>query len=240
MSLDSTNPLHVAIIMDGNGRWAQSKGFSRDIGHKKGVEALQKILEYLPKTSVRYLTVYAFSSENWLRPEAEIQTLLNLLASYLKSHLEKLIKNHIRLHTIGRIHEFPKKIVNALENAKKMTAHCTDYHLTLALNYGSQNEIVDAITRYQAVNEQTTHLEPLSWPLIEKYLDTANLPALDLLIRTSGEYRLSNFLLMQSAYSELYFTPLYWPDFSPEIFEIALNDYRSRERRYGMISKKSI
>lgn len=232
-------PSHVALIMDGNGRWAESRGLPRREGHRYGLLSLHRLVKALPQMGVKYLTVYAFSSENWGRPLIEIRGLMSLLILYLKQYTQELLTHNIRLHTIGRISGLPRLAIQELNRVKALTAHCTDHHLTLALNYGSQNEVVDATKRYvKAVQEGGENPEALNWPTFSQYLDTAELPEPDLFIRTSGENRLSNFLLLQLAYAELYVTPTCWPDFTPEHFQAALTDYQTRERRYGMTNKQ--
>ena len=226
-------PTHVAIIMDGNGRWAQSKGLPRGEGHRYGLLALQKLIRSLPQIGVKYLTIYAFSAENWQRPLPEIRGLMSLLIAYLKQYSKELIDSKIRLNTIGRIEELPKVAVNEINKVKSKTAHFEDHQLTLALNYSSQNEVVDAIKRYESQKNIIPTL--LNWPIFSQFLDTHFLPPLDLLIRTSGENRLSNFLLLQSAYTELAITPTLWPDFTPEHFSSLIHEYRTRQRRYGSV-----
>ncbi|GAB4276798.1 MAG: isoprenyl transferase [Opitutales bacterium] len=236
---DSQGPLHVSIIMDGNGRWAQERGLPRTEGHRRGVDNLHQILRSAFSHKLRYLTVYAFSSENWLRPKAEVDMLMRLLASSLKKYTKDLVEQKIRLHTIGRVEELPASVRKELDKAKRATADFTDYHFTIALNYGSRLEIVDAVKRYTAeVQSGNEAPENLNWETLSRYLDTRNLPDPDLFIRTSGELRTSNFLLMQSAYSEMYFTPTYWPDFGPERFAEAIAAYQHRERRYGMTGEQ--
>ncbi len=232
-------PRHVAIIMDGNGRWAQERGKARKEGHRQGLLALRQLIESLPETGVQYLTVYAFSSENWSRPLIEVQELMDLLLHYLKEYRSNLLKNDIRLHSIGRIEELPRLALAELKRVKKLTKHCTQHHLVLALNYGARNEVVDATKRYiNALKEGTEDINQLDFTRFSNYLDTAKLPDPDLFIRTSGEQRLSNFLLLQLAYAELYFAPVYWPDFSPEHFKAALEAYKKRERRYGLTGEQ--
>jgi undecaprenyl diphosphate synthase len=221
--------------MDGNGRWANRRGLPRDEGHRKGVENVEKIVEKAGEIGIRYLTLYAFSAENWKRPKSEVDALMRLLEFFLKKQRKQLLKNQIRLHTIGRIDQLPDSVFKKLNQVKEDTKHFEDNHLILALNYGSRNEVVDAVARYtQAVMSGAEKMEnPPSWDAFSKYLDTAGIPDPELVIRTSGEHRISNFLLMQSAYSEFHFSPVCWPDFNPDLFEEALNDYQNRERRFG-------
>ena len=225
---------HVAIIMDGNGRWANRRGLPRNEGHRKGVENVEKIVEKAGQLGIQYLTLYAFSAENWSRPKPEVDALMSLLESFLTKQKEHLLENKIRLHTIGRINELPPSVYQLLTDVKMESSGFKDNHLILALNYGARNEILDAVKRYsKAIDEGTESIENLQWNSFNRYLDTAGIPDPELVIRTSGEHRLSNFLLMQSAYSEYYFSPVCWPDFGPDLLEEALQDYRSRERRFG-------
>ena len=198
------------------------------------MENVEKIVEKASELGIRYLTLYAFSAENWKRPKSEVEALMNLLESFLTQQKKHLLENKIRLHTIGRINELPPSVYQLLKAVKEETAHFAENHLILALNYGARNEVVDAVKRYaRAVDQKLEPLEELNWETFSKYLDTADLPDPELVIRTSGEHRISNFLLMQSAYSEYYFSPVCWPDFGPDLFENALKDYQHRERRFG-------
>lgn len=228
------DPKHVAIIMDGNGRWALSRDLPRIEGHRQGVMALQRLLEFLPQTGVEYLTVYAFSSENWSRPKEETQFLMYLLESYLEKNLNKLLENNTRLHAIGDINGLPIRVREVLRRAIQETRGCTARHLILGLNYGSRGEIVEAAKKFaQDYADGNVQLDTTDWLFFRNYLDTKDFPDPDFLIRTSGEERLSNFLLLQCAYAEFYTTPLFWPDFQPENFSEALQVYQERERRYG-------
>ena len=216
---------HVAIIMDGNGRWAKRKGLPRVMGHQRGVEAVRKLVRSVEQMGLECLTLYAFSSENWKRPEGEVDDLMNLMRKFIKSDLPEFIANDVRLHIIGDWQGLAPDIVGMLEDALEQTAKGSRT-LAVALNYGSQQEIVRAAAKAAAsgaVTEET----------IAANLDTAALPPLDLLIRTSGEVRLSNFLLWQSAYAEMLFVDTLWPDFTPEHLQQALDDFGGRERRYG-------
>ena len=216
---------HVAIIMDGNGRWAKRKGLPRVMGHQRGVEAVRKLVRSVEQMGLECLTLYAFSSENWKRPEGEVDDLMNLMRKFIKSDLPEFIANDVRLHIIGDWQGLAPDIVGMLEDALEQTAKGSRT-LAVALNYGSQQEIVRAAAMAAAsgaVTEET----------IAANLDTAALPPLDLLIRTSGEVRLSNFLLWQSAYAEMLFVDTLWPDFTPEHLQQALDDFGGRERRYG-------
>ena len=230
-------PKHVAIIMDGNGRWAKKRKLSRIAGHKEGVNTVKKVIEAAINNKIPYLTLYAFSSENWNRPQEEVKGLMSLLHSFLKKELNLLLENKIQLKTIGRIHELPKATHKLIVESKKKTAHLDRLTLTIALNYSSQNEIVDALKRIiQDERESEINLEEFTYPKLASYLDTKDLPDPDLIIRTSGEYRLSNFLLLQSAYAEIYTSPIYWPDFNQAHLTTALEHFAQRERRYGKTS----
>ncbi|HEY8603702.1 polyprenyl diphosphate synthase [Tsuneonella suprasediminis] len=216
---------HVAIIMDGNGRWAKRRHLPRAIGHQRGVEAVRKLVRSLKDTSVECLTLYAFSSENWKRPEEEVGDLMNLMRKFIRSDLPEFLANDVRLHIIGDWRGLAPDIVEMLEDALARTANGSRT-LAVALNYGSQQEIARAAALAAAEGEITTES-------IAAHLDTAQLPPLDLLIRTSGEVRLSNFLLWQSAYAEMMFVDTLWPDFTPEDLRHALDEFAGRERRYG-------
>jgi undecaprenyl diphosphate synthase len=232
-------PQHVAIIMDGNGRWAKKQGFLRARGHKSGVDALRKVATLAAKKGVRYLTVYAFSSENWSRPKAEVNALMSLLVSSLKKELGTLQKNEISLNAIGDLQSLPEKCQHELEEVRQITSGNSRMTLTLALSYGSKSEMLTAVKALaQEVKEGTIALDDIGEKDFEKHLFTANMPDPDLLIRTSGEHRISNYLLWQIAYAELYFTDTLWPDFDEEDFYKALLSYQNRERRYGKTSEQ--
>ncbi len=223
-------PRHVAIIMDGNGRWAKSRGFGRTHGHKKGAESLRTILNACRDTGVKCLTVYAFSSENWRRPEAEISDLMQLLQHYLHNEVQTLHENNIRMHFIGDLNALDTPIRAQVNQAIETTKRNDGFHFTIALSYGARQELVRAV---QKIIAQNIPAEDITEVTISAALDTAELPEPDLLIRTGGEHRLSNFLLWQSAYTEFYFTDILWPDFGKEAFAQALADFAGRERRYG-------
>lgn len=227
-------PDHIGIIMDGNGRWAQGKGLSRIKGHRQGVETCRQIIDACQDLNIHYLTLYAFSAENWRRPEPEVNGLMELLEFFLMKETSQLVKRKVRLHAIGRLEDLPARPRKALKKAMDATKDFNEWHLTLALNYSSRNEIVDA-TKAIAAQVAKGKLDPeaISWDLIASKLYTAGLPDPDLIVRTSGETRLSNFLLMQSAYAEFYFTPTFWPDFTKAHLEEAIYAYRNRERRFG-------
>tara|TARA_Y200000002_G_scaffold57455_1_gene42736 strand:- start:3813 stop:4550 length:738 start_codon:yes stop_codon:yes gene_type:complete len=230
-------PKHIAIIMDGNGRWAQEKGYTRIYGHNKGVKSVQKIVEESLSLGIQYLTLYAFSVDNWNRPKKEIGTLMNLLVDSLKKEFEKLIKNNIRLNTIGNIKTLPKKVQDEIIRVSNKTKNNTKMILTIALSYGAREEIENVIKNIaREVKNNTISIENVDHSIINKHLYTQNLPDVDLLIRTSGEQRISNFLLWQIAYAELYFTDVYWPDFGKKDFYKALFNYQKRERRFGKTS----
>ena len=219
-------PRHVAIIMDGNGRWAKKRMLPRAMGHRKGVEAVRRLVRSLRGTGVEALTLYAFSSENWKRTEEEIADLTTLMKHFIRSDLGEMIENGVKLRIIGDHSAFEPEAVALIDDALSRTAHNTGTVLTVALNYGAQQEIARAAAAAAQCGEVTVDS-------ISAHLDTADLPPLDLLIRTSGEIRLSNFLLWQAAYAEMLFIETLWPDFTPEHLAQALDDFARRERRYG-------
>jgi len=227
-------PNHIAIIMDGNGRWAEMKGKPRVYGHKNGVTSVKEVIEGCREIGVNYLTLYAFSTENWNRPKMEVRTLMALLVSSLRKELNTLVKNNIKLNTIGNIENLPEKAQVELAEVVEKTKNNTSLTLTLALSYGSREEIVNVIRNIskKVVNNQI-ELEEINENIINNHLYTFSLPDVDLLIRTSGEKRISNFLLWQIAYAELYFTDTLWPDFRKENLFNAIIDYQQRERRFG-------
>jgi undecaprenyl diphosphate synthase len=225
---------HVAIIMDGNGRWAKRKHLPRALGHKKGVEAVRNIVRVAGKMGLEVMTLYAFSSENWNRPEEEISDLMGLLRQYIQSDIEEFVENGVRLKVIGNYKALDADIVAMIDSAIEKTAGNSKMTLAVALNYGARDEMLRAV-QHIASRVKAGELEPEAITLdhISGALDTADLPPLDLLIRTSGELRLSNFLLWQVAYSELYFTDTLWPDFDKAELEKALQSFGDRERRFG-------
>ena len=232
-------PLHVAIIMDGNGRWASKRGFSRLRGHEMGVEAVRQSTEAAAEIGIKYLTLYAFSTENWNRPKFEINALMRLLVKAVNKERKTFMENNIRLLAIGNLQSLPSKSYSELKKAIDDTSGNTGLNLVLALSYGSRWEIVEAARILaKRVAEGSLKPEDISAADISAVLTTASIPDPELLIRTSGEYRVSNFLLWQIAYSELYFTPTLWPDFSKEEFYNAILDYQSRERRFGLTSQQ--
>lgn len=230
-------PRHVAIIMDGNGRWAKKKGYMRAIGHENGVDALRNIATAAAEIGVKHLTVYAFSSENWKRPKSEVNALMTLLVSSLRKELKTLNDNDIRLCAIGQTDTLPTRCHRELQEVIRLTEKHNHMDLVLALSYGSRQEMVNA-TRSLAYKVQQGKLKPeeITEHHFEQALYTREFPDPDLLIRTSGECRISNYLLWQIAYSELYFTETLWPDFTKEKFYEAILSYQNRERRYGKIS----
>jgi undecaprenyl diphosphate synthase len=228
-------PQHVAIIMDGNGRWAKGQGQERVFGHLHGVEAVRASLKAAAEVGVQYLTLYAFSTENWNRPREEVEALMNLLVKTVVGELEGLLDNGVRLHTIGDIESLPGECREELIAAKERTKNNTRINLILALSYSSRWEIGNAI---KSIMESGAKKEDVTNELIQRHLETRDFPDPELLIRTSGEKRISNFLLWQIAYAELYFTPVLWPDFDKEEFYKAIVDYQSRERRFGKTSEQ--
>lgn len=230
-------PQHVAIIMDGNGRWATQRGLPRIEGHRRGVETVRTITFAARDQGVRMLTLYAFSIENWKRPQEEVGALMGLLEFYLKKELETFVRDRVRFRTIGRIDELPAGVQKLLRDTTEKTRTFSDYSLVLALNYGARSEVVDAARAYAAaVAAGREKLNDASWETFNRYLYTADMPEPDLVIRTSGERRISNFLLMQAAYAEFVFTPVLWPDFTKQDLAAAIADYNSRERRFGLTS----
>ena len=228
-------PVHIAIIMDGNGRWAKARGLSRTAGHKKGVEATKSVVRHAGEIGLKYLTLYAFSTENWRRPETEINDLMTLLRFYLKSEAAELHKNNVRLRVIGFRERLSKDILNMIDKIEEMTASNTGLNLTIALDYGSRQEILRAVNAL--ISQGVSNVDEQTF---EAHLFTKDIPDPDLLIRTSGEERISNFLLWQCAYSEFYFTDTLWPEFTNEEFDKAIATYNSRERRYGGIESVTV
>lgn len=224
--IGTTGPRHVAIIMDGNGRWAKKRHLPRALGHKKGVETVREIVRHAATTGLEALSLYAFSSENWKRPEDEISDLMGLLRNFIQSDIEEFVANDVRLKILGNYRAFAPDIIEMIDDALARTAHNSRTTLAVALNYGAQDELVRAAQAASADGAITAEA-------IAAHLDTADMPPLDLLIRTSGEQRLSNFMLWQAAYAELWFTDTLWPDFTPEEFGRALEEFGTRERRYG-------
>ncbi len=226
-------PRHVAIIMDGNGRWAKRRGLPRALGHREGVQALKRTIEAAPKLGVQCLTVFGFSTENWSRPEDEVSDLMGLVRTYVASDLTRLEKAGVRLRVLGRREGLPADIADIIVRAESQTAHNDRFLLQVAFNYGGRADLVDAARRHAERLLAGETVEPLSERTLEAGLATAGSPPLDLIVRTSGEQRLSNFLLWESAYAELVFQDILWPDYGPEALADAIEAYRRRERRFG-------
>jgi len=229
-------PHHVAIIMDGNGRWAQKRGLPRTAGHKAGGETLKKVLPYLKKRGVKVVTLYAFSSENWARPKEEVDTLIKLFRDYLNGDVAELKKHNARLSFIGNRHKFPADIVQKMNELELETENNRDFHVVLALSYGARDDITEAVK--QIVGQAVIGMikgEDITPNLISETLSTHHIPNPDLIIRTSGEQRLSNFLLWEAAYSEFYFPKVHWPDFNETEVDKALEVYTYRNRRFGKV-----
>jgi undecaprenyl diphosphate synthase len=228
-------PRHIAVIMDGNGRWAKQKGAARIFGHRNAITAVRETTEFCAENKVEYLTLYAFSTENWARPESEVQALMSLLVSTITDELPTLQKNNVRLHSIGDILKLPRVAQEKLAEAKHLTRVNTGLNLVLALNYSGRWDIENAIRN---ILETVVTKSELSASLISDYLSTAGMPDPELLIRTSGEMRISNFLLWQMAYTELFFTEVLWPDFRKKDMEEAIAAFQKRERRFGKTSEQ--
>lgn len=222
-------PRHIAIIMDGNGRWAKDRNLKRTAGHEKGAEVVRVITTHCAKLGIEYLTMYAFSTENWKRPKLEVEYLMKLLDKYLKNELKVYLDNNIKFKAIGDLTKFSKSLQKTIYESQEKTSKCTGLTQILALNYGSRDEILRAIKKLQEKNLQITEEN------FESCLDTAGIPPVDIMIRTSGEIRLSNYLLWQNAYAELFFTQTLWPDFSSYELDDILSDFEKRERRFGAV-----
>lgn len=232
-------PKHIAIIMDGNGRWAKQQGMMRAFGHENGTKAVRQTVEAAAEIGIENLTLYAFSTENWNRPKIEVQTLMKLLVSSLKKEIKTLQDNNIRLAAIGNLHTLPKKVYNELHEVIEQTKGNDRMVLTLALSYGSREELLNTVKEISIkVKNNIISPEKIDESIINEHLYTRNLPDVDLLIRTSGEQRISNFLLWQIAYAELYFTGVLWPDFTKQHLYEAINEYQKRERRFGKTSEQ--
>jgi len=230
----SNLPRHVAIIMDGNGRWAKKQGLKRTFGHQNAIKAVRSAIDACGELEIPYLTLFAFSTENWTRPPSEISFLMNLLSKTIESEINELNEKGIRLIIIGELETLPEKVSKKLKKATDLTQNNTKANLIIALSYGSKNEIIRAIKNIsQDVKSGKINSTEIDESLFEQYLYTQGIPNVDLLIRTSGEHRISNFLLWQIAYAELYFTDTLWPDFRKEDFFEAVKSYSQRERRYG-------
>jgi undecaprenyl diphosphate synthase len=227
-------PAHVAIIMDGNGRWAKARGLPRVAGHQRGSEAVRRVVEAAREAGISYLTLYAFSSENWKRPPSEVDDLMGLLRLYLRRELRALDRNNVRIRFIGDWRALATDIVSLIEEAVETTATNTGLTLVIAVNYGGRNEILEAARRIAIdVRDGVTDADSVTEDLFSGYLHTRDIPDPDLIIRTSGEQRLSNFLLWQAAYAELVFMDILWPDFNKASLEQAIDEFLGRERRYG-------
>lgn len=227
-------PKHIAIIMDGNGRWAKEHGVSRARGHRAGVKTLRRIVEAALKLGIEYLSLYAFSVDNWKRSKEEVDSLMNLIREYFKRQSKELKDKDVQLKVIGRIHELPKDIITSIEKTIRETRENKKLTVILALNYGARSEIVDAVKGIgRDLLQKKLNVDAVNEELFKQYLYTKDIPDPDLFIRTSDEMRLSNFLLWQLSYTELWITPVYWPDFGKEHLVQAIEDFNKRERRYG-------
>lgn len=237
----SDRRLHVAIIMDGNGRWAKRRGMPRVLGHRAGVAALKRTVEAAPSLGVGVLTVFGFSTENWRRPAHEVSELMGLLKAYVESDLERLEREGVRVRIIGRRTGLASDIQEIIERAERRTAHNRDFTLQVAFNYGGRADIVDAARAFaEKVQRGEVKASDLDEAGFEDFLSTASAPAPDLIVRTSGEQRISNFLLWECAYAELVFQDVLWPDYGPEALSAAIADYRGRDRRYGGIAADDV
>ncbi|PHY13986.1 di-trans,poly-cis-decaprenylcistransferase [Caulobacter sp. B11] len=240
-AVGASRGLHVAIIMDGNGRWAKRRNLPRVLGHRAGVAALKRTVEGAPALGVTVLTVFGFSTENWSRPASEVSELMALLKAYVESDLDRLAKEGVRVRIIGRHTGLPSDVLDVIERAERRTADNHRFLLQVAFNYGGRADITDAARRFaQAVALGEAKAEDLDEARFESLLSTAQAPAPDLIIRTSGERRISNFLLWECAYSELVFQDVLWPDYGPDALAAALTDYRSRDRRYGGLAADDV
>lgn len=229
-------PKHIAIIMDGNGRWAKQRNLPRSMGHKAGVETIREIVKECSSIGVKYLTLYAFSTENWKRPEEEVNSLMNLLVLYLKNEFAELNKNNVVINSIGNISKLPDVCRNELNNAYEKTKKNTGLILNLALNYGGRDEIVNAFRKINAeIIRGSLSVDDINEELLSRYMYTSGMPDPDLIIRPSGEQRLSNFLLWQCAYSEFWYSNINWPDFRKKDLHMAIYDYQNRDRRFGSV-----
>jgi len=234
-----TIPRHIAIIMDGNGRWAKKKGAMRIFGHRHAIQAVKDAIEGAEDHGVEYLTLFSFSTENWSRPQDEINGLMELLVKTITDEVPMMMKNNIRLQSIGDVDSLPQSAFSKLMEAKETTSANTGLQVILALSYSGQWELTQAAKRIaQKVSEGKLKASEITQQVMAEHLDTAGIPDPELMIRTSGEYRISNFLLWQLAYTELYFSPVLWPDFRKEHLNAAISDYQSRERRFGMTGEQ--
>ena len=233
----NTIPRHVAIIMDGNGRWAKQHGVPRLKGHEEGTQSVEAVLRACKRAGTQYLTLYAFSTENWVRPPSEIKGLMRILTQFLKTRETDMLQEKIRLRAIGRLHDLPRPVFNELQRVMKATEHFTQHQLILALSYGGRDEITQAIRAIaRRVQDGKLAIRDIDEALVARHLFAPDVPDPDLLIRTSGEMRLSNFMLWQASYTELYITETLWPDFREDAFAKALAAYARRQRRFGQVS----
>lgn len=229
-------PTHLAIIMDGNGRWAKEKGLPRTAGHKKGAEALKPILEHAQKRGIKYVTLFAFSSENWNRPKTEVKYLIELFRKYLGEYIKEMDKHKVSVSFVGAREKFPADMVDKMNEIERETAKYDDFHVIFALSYGGREDLIAATKRIALdIREQKYLISAIDENKINEALSTHGVPYPDLVIRTSGEQRISNFLLWEIAYAELYFTPIYWPDFNEQDLDIAIEAYGRRNRRFGRV-----
>lgn len=235
MKSSERTPAHVGIIMDGNGRWAEMRGLPRIEGHRRGAERAKQIVSAASNLGVKVLTLYTFSIENWQRPTDEVSMLMKILETYLRRYLEDLLKENIRFKAVGETWRLPENIRTLIKDTEERTSRNTGMVLISALSYGGRNDIIRAVRKAMALGMEPEGITEESFSAL---LDTADLPLVDLIIRTSGEIRISNFLLWESAYAELYFTNTHWPDFSEDEFFRAIEDYRARERRFGAVPLK--
>ncbi|WP_420469518.1 polyprenyl diphosphate synthase [Brevundimonas sp. FT23042] len=226
-------PRHVALIMDGNGRWAEARGLPRAVGHREGVQALKRTIQAAPKLGIRCLTVFGFSTENWQRPADEVSDLMGLVRTYVGSDLKRLEKEGVRLRILGRREGLPDDIAKIVDKAESTTAHNEKFLLQVAFNYGGRADIVDAARRYVARVQAGEAVEPLDEAALGAGLSTAGGPPVDVIVRTSGEYRLSNFLLWEAAYAELVYQDILWPDYGEAALADVVEQFRSRDRRFG-------
>lgn len=233
--METSIPKHIAIIMDGNGRWAKEKGKLRVEGHKKGAENIEKIIDYSIKLGVKYLTVYAFSTENWKRPEAEVKALMKLFAKYLEDKKEELKKQGVKLLVTGTEENIPNKLLKKIRNTEEYLSDCNQITFNIAFNYGGRKEIVDGINKIIKENRENKEINEEEF---KKYMYRPEIPDPELVIRTSGEFRVSNFLLWEIAYSEFYVTNVYWPDFDEREYDLAIASYNKRDRRFGGVNVK--
>ena len=234
-----TIPRHIAIIMDGNGRWAKERGLPRIAGHREGINSVREITKICGEIGVKYLTLYTFSTENWSRPKTEVKALMTLLLSTIKKEIKELHKNDVKFSTIGDISILPKGTVKGIKEGEKLTFNNSGLNLILALNYGSRQEIISAVNNIVLdIKKGSLDSNSIDENIFSSYLDTNNCPDPDLLIRTSGELRISNFLLWQSAYTEMYLTNTYWPSFRENELFTAIFDFQNRERRFGKTSEQ--